>query len=367
MNDNKSSVVITGIIAVVAVLGIAYWAMNKTPTTTIVYPPATTTTTQTPTAQTGAPSVSTKSVTFVSQSTAVLNGSVNPNGVQTSYWYEYGPTDSLGIFSRVQLIGGGRASYNAPLAVSGLSPSSTYSYRIAAQNQYGTVYGSILSFETNNTPPVAYPSPNAQTKGVSDLTQTSATISGITNPNGLSTFYWFEYGDSPLLGNTTETSNAGGGKVNTTVTSHISGLEADTTYYYRFDTQNGYGTANGNILSFTTNPKTPLPPPTGKAPTATTDNANGVTKSSAVLHGQVNPNGSQTTYYFEYGKSTLFGIFNLDQKTDAKSAGAGKAVVSTSANLSGLDPNSTYYYRLITNNTFGTDRGAIFSFTTSKK
>ena len=211
-------------------------------------------TTETP----GVPAVSTKATSYVSQSTVVLNGNVNPSGVETSYWYEYGPTSSLGSFTASQLIGGGYMTYAAPTTLTGLAASTVYYYRIAAQNQYGKVYGSVLSFQTNTTPP----------------------------------------------------------------------------------------------------------PPVGDAPVVTTANATSIARTTATLHGQVNPNDTATTYYFAYGQSTTFGLFTLNQNTPTKSAGSGTALASFSANVTGLNPSSTYYYQLVANNQYGTTRGAVYSFTT---
>ena len=146
----------------------------------------------------------------------------------------------------------------------------------------------------------------------------------------------------------------------------MTNLDPNTTYYYRLNAQNSYGTTNENVFSFKTEPLTPPAPPSGNAPTSVTDEATGVTKAEAVLHGQVNPNGAATTYYFEYGKSTLLGLFSLDQKTDTKNAGSGTKAVSVSATLTKLDSNSTYYYRLVSTNVHGDSAGGIYHFTTKK-
>lgn len=369
----KNGVIVMVLIAILAIGGISYWAMNKSavPITTDVninvdQTPSNTNTDLTPTTkEPGVPVVTSQASTSVSQSTVVLNGSVNPDGVQTSYWYEYGLTDVLGTFTSRQLIGGGYLAYSAPSSVSGLTPNTTYYYRVAAENQYGKVYGAILNFKTTNTPPISFVAPTGETKNATDIGQTSATLNGNTNPNGIVTFYWFEYGQNPTLGNTTAIASAGGGVSNASVSAPVSGLAPNTTYYFRFNLQNGYGIANGNILNFTTSAVNPLPP-TGIGPTATTEAATNISKTGATLHGQINPNGSQTNYYFEYGKSTLFGIFSFDQKTNAKSVGGGTKSIAVSPNVSNLDADSIYYYRVVATNSYGTTSGGIFSFATKK-
>lgn len=368
---NRNNVIVTIIVVIIAIAGISYFVMNKdtAPTTTnvntnIEQVPSNNNTPAT-NKEPGVPSVTTKAPTYRSQSTAVLDGSINPNGVQTSYWYEYGLTNALGSMSPQQLIGGGYLTYPAPALISGLSSNTNYYFRIAGQNQYGKVYGGIETFKTTTTPPIVYVPPKAETKNASNIGQTFSTLNGTTTPNGVMTFYWFEYGISPGLGSTTAVNSAGAGTSSLPVSASISGLLPNTTYYFRFNAQNGYGTVNGNILSFTTNPVNPLPAQSNM-PTSTTDSASSISKNGATLNGQVNPNGSPATYYFEYGKATLFGLFSLDQKTNTKSLSSGIASVSVSSNVSGLDADSTYYYRLVSTNPNGTSNGGIFSFTTKK-
>ena len=193
-----------------------------------------------------------------------------------------------------------------------MQANTTYYYRIGAENQYGKVYGEILSFQTSNTPPLTYLPPTAETTAASNIEQRSATLSGRTNPNGATTYYWFEYGPTTALGQATSAGAAGSGSNTITVTAPVTGLNPNTVYYYRINAQNGYGTANGNILSFTTDPVNPPAPPEGEAP------------------------------------------------------GSGTRLSSASATLSGLDPDSTYYYRIVAVNQYGTDWGAILNFTTNK-
>ncbi|HEY5198506.1 MAG TPA: FG-GAP-like repeat-containing protein [Solirubrobacteraceae bacterium] len=97
---------------------------------------------------------------------------------------------------------------------------------------------------------------------------------------------------------------------------------------------------------------------TAIAPTATTGAATGVTESGATLTGTVGPNGSATSYVFEYGTSTSFGSI-----TPADTV-AGNAAVAESAGLSGLTPDTTYFYRLVAANSAGTVMGAVASFST---
>ena len=79
----------------------------------------------------------------------------------------------------------------------------------------------------------------------------------------------------------------------------------------------------------------------------------------ALLHGKVNPNDSSTTYRFEYGKTTAYGT-----QTAVGSAGSGESWKLVNVAVSGLEPATTYHYRVVATNEEGTSRGADKSFTT---
>jgi hypothetical protein len=92
----------------------------------------------------------------------------------------------------------------------------------------------------------------------------------------------------------------------------------------------------------------------------------GVTATSASLHGQINANGAATTYFFEYISEASFqanlnavppreGFSGATKKPASPGGvGVGSADVPVSQQLAGLTPVTTYRYRLIATNTFGT-------------
>lgn len=94
-------------------------------------------------------------------------------------------------------------------------------------------------------------------------------------------------------------------------------------------------------------------------PTVTTGSASSVGSSSATLNGTVKPNGSSTSYYFEYGATATYG--SVTPTTDA---GSGASDVPVSADISGLDPETTYYFRIVATNSFGTSYGSDQTFDT---
>jgi hypothetical protein len=98
---------------------------------------------------------------------------------------------------------------------------------------------------------------------------------------------------------------------------------------------------------------------TVSAPTVSTSPADQITTTSARMNGTVNPNGADTTVYFQYGLTTAYG-----NNTGTADAGSGTAAVSVQGSLTGLTPNTTYHYQLVAYNSAGTRYGGDVQFTT---
>jgi hypothetical protein len=105
-------------------------------------------------------------------------------------------------------------------------------------------------------------------------------------------------------------------------------------------------------------------PPAASAlalPGVATGAATSVSYGSATLTGLVNPHGSNTSYYFQYGPTKAFGA-----QTSLADAGAGTANVKVAVPVSGLQPITAYYYRLIAVNSTGAATGRDAAFKTAK-
>jgi hypothetical protein len=96
-------------------------------------------------------------------------------------------------------------------------------------------------------------------------------------------------------------------------------------------------------------------------PTVSTGGAHEVSYGSATLTGSVNPNGGNTSYYFQYGPTKAYG----GQSTIA-GAGAGTHTVSVSAPITGLQPLTVYHFRLVAVNGTGASIGKDHVFLTTK-
>lgn len=112
-------------------------------------------------------------------------------------------------------------------------------------------------------------------------------------------------------------------------------------------------------------PPDPSSPPTGAlvvppaAPVVNTGAATAITTSGATVGGGINPEGLQTEYWVEYGPTTAYG-----EQTAAASAGTGTAAQSVSVVLADLPADTTFYYRVVSQNADGTAAGSGGSFTT---
>ena len=102
-------------------------------------------------AASSAPAVTTGSATDVGQSRATLSGTVNPNGQSTTYHFEYGATTAYGTQTSPANVGSGSTPVGVNRAIFGLSPNTTYHYRLVAQSSAGTTNGADQTFTTTTT------------------------------------------------------------------------------------------------------------------------------------------------------------------------------------------------------------------------
>jgi hypothetical protein len=94
-----------------------------------------------PTAQSG-------DATVLGPTTAVVTGTVNPRGLLTSTRFEYGTTNQYGQETEAGTAGTGRIERPVRETLTGLSPDTTYHYRLVAQSEAGTTPGDDKQFRT---------------------------------------------------------------------------------------------------------------------------------------------------------------------------------------------------------------------------
>ena len=99
-----------------------------------------------------APTVSTGGQSNVSESSAILYGDVNAQGLPTQYHFQYGTTSAYGASTSSTAAGNGTITLQFNVAVSGLKPETTYHYRVVATNSAGTTNGQDRTFTTTGVP-----------------------------------------------------------------------------------------------------------------------------------------------------------------------------------------------------------------------
>lgn len=108
----------------------------------------------------GPPIVLTSAASAVTETTATLKGSVNPNGQATEYTFEWGTTSAYTqLVGPLPVLGEDRISHTESTVLSGLSPGTVYHFRLVAKNLSGPVTGVDREFVTVAPPPPKEPSP----------------------------------------------------------------------------------------------------------------------------------------------------------------------------------------------------------------
>lgn len=196
--------------------------------------------------------------------------------------------------------------------------------------------------------------PSAKTNAATSVAATSAVLNGSLNPRGSNVSYYFDYGADTKYGQKTATKTASG-SLETAVSETLSGLTSDTTYNFRLVvvTDQGSKIFGGNKTFYTISQA-------GK-PIIATGEATSIESDGATLNGVVNPVGSDTTYYFEYGATKNYGLISNPpgEISAAKTEG-----ISVQSAVYKLDAGATYHYRLVAKNSLGESLGADRTFTT---
>jgi len=205
------------------------------------------------TLQSLAPEVTIDGATSITSSNATISGTVNPNGSETGYFVQWGLTTAYGGGGPVGSLPAG----NSPVAVTaqalGMSPSTTYHYRLAATNSEGTGYSADMTLTTSNSPPPPPPPPPTVTTGAaSGVSATNATINGTVNPNGAPTTYHFQWGTTTTYGNVSAPISLPAQNTVVYISLGLTGLTPATTYHYQLVATNTASSTFGADQQFTT-------------------------------------------------------------------------------------------------------------------
>jgi hypothetical protein len=192
-----------------------------------------------------APTVTAKAASSVTDTSATLNATVNPNGQATMVTFEYGTSTSYGAKTPAASAGSGTSTKSISTSVTGLTGGATYHFRLVATNATGTTTGADQTFTTSGLP-------IAHTGTPTGVTGTSATLTGTVDPDGHPTNWYFEFGTTTGYGTKTSTQSTGSSAGARTVSVPIAGLTPGTAYHVRLVSTSSAGTGYGADATFTT-------------------------------------------------------------------------------------------------------------------
>lgn len=290
------------------------------------------------------PTLTTTSVSKITEATALCGGSISSDGgtevtARGVCWSTASnPTiaDNLTIDDSVSTI------FVSNLTV--LSPSTTYYVRAYATNKVGTAYGTEETFTTKSLA--------LTTISPEFIMAQSAISGGIVSSDGDSITVkargvcWNTF-PNPTITDSITTNGKGKGSF----TSVMTGLQPFTTYYVRAYVTNNNGTKYGNELNFTTQ---------NGIISATTQPVTSILSVSATFSGSISGDGGTAVTERGFCWSTS------EHPTFTNNvANVGKGTGSFSVGITGLIPNKTYYVRVYGINAVGTYYGNEISFTTN--
>ena len=311
------------------------------------------------------PTVESEGASSVKATEAHLEATVNPNNQSTVCSFQYGAEPSLtaGTTSTLCEPGALAASFGGQgvgLTVTGLEAHKTYYYRVLATNATGEEKGTIKHFETAIAPETP------EKEEAEPIGTTTATLNGVLNPNNAGEAGTYEFAYRQSAGecrhenpetHLQENEKATAPEPSSTtspqpVSAPVTELLPGTQYTFCLIAHNSVGeTAVGSPVTFTT---------LAAAPMITSEFAAIIEETSVALHAQIDADGAATSYHFEYGTGETYG--QSTPETALPESGVAEAA------LEGLQPGTTYHYRVVATNSHspagGTD-GPDKTFTTN--
>jgi hypothetical protein len=287
------------------------------------------------------PAVEGESVSGVTVSEAHLGATVNANNQEvTKCEFRYGTEASLATSTTVGCepasLAGVYGGQGVGVSVSVLHADETYYYRVVVENAaHEKTEGTIEHFITGPETPEGL---KAEPIGT-----TTATLNGVLDPKatipGEAGTYEFLWRSAMTCegGGSSGGSSAGG--IAEAVKAELTGLLPGSTYTFCLRARNVVGAeALSAPVKFMTLAVEPVI-------VAESESVTEVTAISAKLHAEIDPGAEETTYRFEYGTSSAYG-----QSTPASAPIGSDNESPGMAAIQGLQPGTTYHYRIVATN-----------------
>ena len=203
------------------------------------------------------PEVTTRNAEDIDDNSAELVCDVEAGDEDTDVWFEWGDDDDDLDEETSDETVDANDDDTIGITITGLDEDTKYFFRCVAEDDDGNDdEGSVKSFTTDDEDDDSDENgnePDVTTLSATGVNTSSATLRGEVDPNGDDTDAWFEWGTSSSnLNRTTSKQDVGDGSNDVSFSANISGLSANTTYFFRAVAENDEGDDEGSILSFRT-------------------------------------------------------------------------------------------------------------------
>lgn len=264
------------------------------------------------------PTATTSYANKILATSATLYGDVNPNGSNTTCYFEYGVSTSYGNSTPLQTVGSGNSKVTVNAPITGLPPATAIHFRLAATNSAGTVYGNDIMFTTQ----IAAPELSSPADGETDVS-VSPTVSW--NASKGATSYHLQVAASPSFSPTVWDQSG-----YTPTNQNLFALQNDTKYYWHVSaTGGGYTTPYSDTWSFTTKPASAGAPQL----VYPSNSSEGIPTDTTFYW---NASNGATSYHIQVSTNLTYTALVLDRSE----------ITGTSQAVSGLANGMTYYWRV---------------------
>lgn len=284
--------------------------------------------------------------------TATVSANVFTYGNSTTVLVEYGTTTGYEL-GTASTIAAGDSSGSTPVSatITGLTAGTTYHYRLTLASLEGTTQTGDYTYVhdpcTTGTCPAIL---SARTTSVGT---TGARVEANLFTRGQSTTWWIEYGPTASYGSSTTHETQLAEPYPLAV--ELTGLAPRTTYHYRVVAENASGRTTSGDLTFDT-----LDPCTlGVCPEITSLEAEPAID-GAMVEAHIYTRGSATSWSVEWGTTPALGSSQAGPQLPGDTSGASSVALP----LTGLQPRTTYHFRIVATNANGPSASPVSTFTT---